>query len=54
MIRCGDCSTDLDLVWVELVMVHTDLVKGEVSDGCQMWRLFSRPGLVDGVEVSGF
>ena len=25
---------------------------GGVSDGCQMWRLFSRPGLGDGVVVS--
>ena len=26
--RCDDCSIDLDIVWVELVMVHTDLVIG--------------------------
>ena len=49
--RCDDCSIDLDIVWVELVMVHTDLDRvevGGVSDGCQMWRLFSRPGLGGG------
>ena len=26
--RCDDCSIDLDMVWVDLAMVHTDLVIG--------------------------
>ena len=50
VVRCGDCSVNLDWAWVKLVMVHTE---GGVSDGCQLWRLFSRPGLGDGVEVGG-
>ena len=38
LVRCGDCSVDLELVWVELVTVHTDWCwAGGWVDGCQIY-----------------